>query len=239
MDMREIPLLLTRPRAQSEAFAALLAERLPGRFAVIVGPLIGIVPVAAPLDLTGVQGLAFTSANGVEQFAARTTDRSKPAWCVGAMTAAAAEAAGFQAWSADGDMRVLADLIAARWRPGAGCVLHLRGRHAAGDLVGRLAEAGIPARAAEIYDQAPQPLATEVVARLAAGQIGVVALFSPRSARLFAAEAEAGGWPPGGLTSVSLSAAADAALTIGVGRRVVAAAPTREGMLAALAAVAA
>lgn len=238
MQAPQATLLLTRPRVQSAAFAAALEARLPGRFVTLVAPLIEVVPVAAPLDLTGVQGLAFTSANGVEQLAARTADRSLPAWCVGAMTAAAAEAAGFRAWSAEGDVVALAALVAARWRLGAGEVLHLRGRHAAGDLVGRLAAAGIPARAAEIYDQTPQPVAAAVAARLAEGAVAAVALFSPRSARLFAAAAVEAGWPLGGMTAVCLSAAADAVLDAPVGRRLVAPEPTREGMLAALAVLA-
>ena len=76
-------LLLTRPRAQSEAFAEVLAAELPGRFRAVVSPILEIVPVAAALDLDGLQGLIFTSANGVEQFAARTPERSLTAWCVG------------------------------------------------------------------------------------------------------------------------------------------------------------
>ena len=39
-------LLLTRPRAQSEAFAAALEARLPGRFRAVIAPLIAIAPVA-------------------------------------------------------------------------------------------------------------------------------------------------------------------------------------------------
>ena len=89
-------LLLTRPRAQSEAFAAVLAAELPGRFRPVVSPILEIVPLPAPLDLDGLQGLIFTSANGVEQFAARSPDRSLPAWCVGEMTAAAARRAGLR-----------------------------------------------------------------------------------------------------------------------------------------------
>ena len=106
-------LLLTRPRAQSEAFAEALAERLPGRFRPVISPLLEIVPLPAPLDLADVQGLIFTSANGVEQFAARTPDRSLPAWCVGDDDRRRGAArAGFAARSADGDVADLAALIA-------------------------------------------------------------------------------------------------------------------------------
>ena len=121
-------LLLTRPRAQSDAFAAALAERLPGRFRPVVAPLLAIRPVPGPLDLAGVQGLVFTSANGVEQFAARTAERGLPAFCVGDMTAAAAVRAGFAATSAGGDVAALAALLVAVNRQGAGPFLHVRGR---------------------------------------------------------------------------------------------------------------
>jgi uroporphyrinogen-III synthase len=232
--MPERRLILTRPRAQSEAFAAALEARLPGRFAVIVSPLIEIEAVPWVPDLAGVGALAFTSANGVEQFAARTGERGLPAWCVGEMTAAAAERAGFRTCSADGDVAALAALIAGAHRDGT--VLHVRGRHAAGDLVGRLAAAGVPARAAALYDQTPRPATAEAVAALAAG--AAVALFSPRTARLFAAAAQADGWALGRAAAVSLSPAADAPLDgLGFGRRLVAVASTREGMLAALAGV--
>jgi uroporphyrinogen-III synthase len=228
-------LLLTRPRAQSEAFAAVLAAELPGRFGTRIAPLIEIAPVAGPLDLSGLQGLLFSSANGVDAFAARSADRSLPALCVGDMTAAAARAAGFTARSADGDVAALAALAEAAYRPGAGAFLHVRGRHAAGDLTGRLAAAGIPARAAEIYDQRAIELAPEAASALAGGAIDVVALFSPRTARLFADAARAGGWPLGTVVFAALSPAVAAALD-GLGGQVqVAAAPTRAGMLETLA----
>ena len=164
--------------------------------------------------------------------------RDLPAYCVGDMTAAAARAAGFAARSADGDVDDLAAMVIAAYRPGAGAFLHVRGRHAAGDLVGRLAAAGVPARAAEIYDQAPRPIEGRAQALLAVGEPAAVALFSPRSARLFAAQARAEGWPLGAATAVSLSRAADAALDgLGFGHRLVAPTPGRAGMLLALASV--
>lgn len=231
-------LLLTRPEAQSRAFAAALEAALPGRFQAIVAPLIEIVPVDAAIDLAGAQGLLFTSANGVEQFAARWDSRDLPAFCVGGMTAEAAVQAGFNARSSDGDVAALAALVAAAHRPGAGDFLHPRGRHAAGDLTGRLAGVGVPARAAEVYDQMPRPLSAEARAQLARGEVDAVAVFSPRTAMLFAAEVRAGGWDLSCVAAVSLAASADAALDgLGLGRRRVAAVPTREGMIAAFAAL--
>ncbi len=229
-------LLLTRPRQQGLAFAAEVEARLPGRFAAVIAPLIAVAPLPGPIDLQGVGGLVFTSANGVEQFAARSPERSLPAWCVGAMTAAAATAAGFEARAGDGDVGALAALVSATYRPGDGALLHVRGRHAAGDLLGRLAAAGIAARAVEIYDQVPAPLPRDARDLLARGGADVLAFFSPRTAGLFAAEAARAGWDLGRAAAVSLSTAADAGLGgLGLALRAVAPAPTRDGMIAALA----
>lgn len=229
-------LLLTRPRDQSEAFAAALDAALPGRFEPVIAPLLEIVPIAASIDLSDVQGLVFTSANGVTQFVARIADRAPPAYCVGAMTASAARAAGFAAVSADGDTEALAALIIARHRPGGGTFLHVRGRHAAGDLVGRLQAAGVPARGLALYEQRPGRIDGTVAALLAAGGIAVLTAFSPRSAAGLARVARASGWNLGTTCLVSLSANADAAFDgPDPGRRIIAAEPTRAGMIAALA----
>lgn len=229
--------LLTRPRAQSEAFAAALEAALPGRFEPVIAPLLEIVPIAADIDLAGVEGVLFTSANGVAQFASRCGDRALPAYCVGDMTARAARAAGFTAHSAHGDVEALARLAIASARPG-GSYLHVRGRHAAGDLVGRLAAAGVEARGLALYDQIPTAIGGSAATLLAAGDIPVLTAFSPRSASGLATQIRAAGWRIGASTLVSLSAAADAAFDAPEpGRRMIAPAPTRAGMIAAFGAL--
>lgn len=229
-------LLLTRPQHQSRAFARALDQHLPGRFHPILSPVLEIAPTDAPLDLAGIACLLFTSANGVAQFAARSAERGLPALCVGAMTAEAARRAGFAATSADGDVADLARLARETWRPGTGAFLHVRGRHAAGDLVARLAAEGLPARAAEIYQQRPCPLTDEARALLDQGRIDLMALFSPRSAALLAADLRRGGWRLDKTEAVALSPAADAGLAgVALAARHIAPTPTREGMIAALA----
>lgn len=239
MDARRY-LLLTRPQAQSQDFAAALERACPGRFAPAIAPLMRMEPVGTLPDLEGAQALVFTSANGVAQFTARAGDaaRALPAFCVGAMTAEAARRAGFACRSADGDVGALAALVIAAHRPGGGDFVHVRGRHAAGDLVALLAEAGVPARGAEIYDQLPCALPEPVRVALARGGIEVLAFFSPRTAAIFAERALDAGWPLAAVTTLALSAAADAPLDgLGAGRRAVAAEPTRAAMIAALAAL--
>lgn len=228
-------ILICRPRDQAEDFAAALEAALPGRFVPVIAPLTGIAFRGGPVALAGARGLLFTSANGVAAFVAASGDRDLPALCVGEMTARAAREAGFRTASADGDVESLAALAAAQ--PAApGEWLHVRGRQAAGDLTGRLAAAGIPARGLELYDQSGLPMPAPAAALLARAQIPVATAFSPRSAARFARSAREAGWPLGGVTLVSLSAAADAAHEAPEpGRRVIAPRPGREGMIAALA----
>ncbi len=232
-------LLLTRPRRQSLDFAAALDAAAPGRFRPVIAPVLRIAPLAEPVDvaaaLDGAQALVFTSANGVAAFADASARRDLPAFCVGEMTARAARQAGFATRSADGDVGRLAALVVAEARPGDAPLVHVRGRHAAGDLTARLAAAGLAARGLELYDQTPAEPPPEARALLEAGAVDVAAVFSPRSAALFAAAATRAGWDLSRLTLVSLSAAADAAHDAPEpARRVVAAAPTRAGMIAAL-----
>jgi uroporphyrinogen-III synthase len=226
-------LLLTRPRAQSTAFAEALEAALPGRFRVVVSPLLDIVPRRAAIDLAGIARLAFTSANGVAAFAEACEERGLPAFCVGESTAEAARAIGLEAIAAEGDLGSLAELLA---RTGSGPVLHLRGARAAGDLAALLARTGVAARAAVLYDQHALKPSTEAEALGRAGGLEVLATFSPRSARLLA-EAAAG-WDLSRAATVAISAAADAPLAaLAPARRVVAPEPSRGGMIEALAAL--
>ena len=88
--------------------------------------------------------------------------------------------------SADGDAAALAALIAARADPARGALLHGRGAHAAGDLPGALAAAGVALREAILYEMAPAAALPEAAAAaLAAGPCLILA-YSPRGAARFA-----------------------------------------------------
>lgn len=183
-------ILLTRPRAASERFAADLRSAL-GPVEVVIVPVMEIVPLGRGVDLDGVSALIFTSAAGVEVFGDLSPDRTLPAWCVGDRTAEAARAIGLKATSAGGDANAMVELMTAA-RP-SGRLLHLRGAHTRGDVAGRLVDAGLRAESQEIYDQVAMPPGPEMAAALTHTGPVIVPLFSPRSARLFmeaAGEAE-------------------------------------------------
>lgn len=221
-------LLLTRPGVNSDVFAGQIAARLGDMVDVVVSPLIEIAYLPGPLALSGVRGLIFTSGNGVEAAAALTPNRDLPAYCVGPSTTRRADGAGWRAEMAGPDAGSLVRRLKAL-RPDAP-LLHLRGRHARGDIAAQLTEAGLPVREQIVYDQHPLPLSDTARACLKGPAPVIVPLFSPRSARLFA-EADPG--PVAAIAAMS-HAVADA-LPDGLARRVVVAdAPNSEAMLSLL-----
>ena len=173
--------LVTRPADD----AAPLAERLRGLgFEPVIEPLLAIAPTAAAIDLDGIQAVLLTSANGARALARATQRRDLRVFAVGDATARAAREAGFERIaSAGGDVGDLARLAAARCTRAAGALLHVAGREVAGDLAGRLAEAGFEVRRAVLYRAEPAAaLSPELCAQLAAGHIDAALFLSPRTA---------------------------------------------------------
>jgi uroporphyrinogen-III synthase len=223
-------LLITRPQPAAERFATQVAARFPGRFVPLIAPLIAIRTRPVPAPPAGCAGLIFTSENALNAFVAAHADRSLPAYCVGERTAKAARAAGFSARAAAGTGADLARLVGAELAPGAR-LFHPRGAHLAGDMAAPLRAAGITLVDAVVYDQPALPLSPAAVDALA-GSLPIVApLFSPRTARLFAAALP--GDAPAPLTAVSLSQAVAEALPPGL-PNVTAARPDAAAMLDAL-----
>ncbi|MEM7721637.1 MAG: uroporphyrinogen-III synthase [Pseudomonadota bacterium] len=185
-------ILLTRPRAASERAAAALRDRFGDAVTPVIAPLIEIFATTAAWDLSGVDGLIFTSEAGVATFAGVEARRDLLVWCVGDRTAAAAQAEGFSAMSANGAADDLLAMITKA--ASAGRLLHLHGVHTRGDLVPRLRAAGIDAVGLAIYDQVETPVPAALKAALSQSGPVIIPLFSPRTAALFA---EAAGASPG------------------------------------------
>ncbi len=186
-------LLVTRPAEDAVA----LAEHLRGLgIEPVVAPLFTIEQVAgATLDLSDVQAILFTSANGVRAFARATEDREHLVFAVGAATAEAARKAGFARIEiAGGDVGDLARLITTRLDPAGGALLQASGREVAGDLKGALEGAGFTLRRevlyrAEVASHLPPEAAREMSVRTLDG----VLLFSPRTGATFVRLALAAG----------------------------------------------
>ncbi len=180
-------ILVTRPRPDAEAFAATLEAA--GHEAV-VEPLLEIQPAPptepAP-DLTAVQALLFTSANGVRALASLSPARDLPAFTVGPTSADAARAAGYaNVESADGDVEDLVRLVGDRLRPEDGPLFHAAGKVLAGDLKGALEAAGFEVRRAVLYEARPvSRFSAEALEALRAGRLDGAVFFSPRTALAF------------------------------------------------------
>lgn len=229
--------LVTRPIVDAQPLAGALAAR---GFAVIIEPLLEIVPVTGPvLSFADLQGVLATSANGVRALAANTPRRDLPLWAVGEASAREALRLGFtRVEEAGGDVDALADLVAAQADPAGGPLLHVCGHHVAGDLAGRLGTRGFTVRRAVLYEaRAAQALSPDLRGFLAARQIDVAFFFSPRTARTFVTLVEAAGLESvcDAITAYALSPAVARVLDPLAWRTMwVAARPTQEALLAAL-----
>ena len=178
-------ILLTRPREDSERLAAKL-EAMGHN--VLIEPLFTIEPeLDQPVDLSGIQALLLTSANGARSFALRSSERNLRVLAVGDATAAAAQEFGFrQVESAGGDVNDLARLVIERLKPEDGALLHASGSVVAGDLAGVLAKSGFTVRRTVLYRAEPvSALSAETTAALRAGRVEAVLFFSPRTASVF------------------------------------------------------
>jgi uroporphyrinogen-III synthase len=177
-----VPVLLTRPLAQSQAFAAQVLARFGAGVRPVLSPLMAVQPLSPALPPGPFAGVIFTSAAGVEAALSLCDRLPRLAWCVGQATADRAAQAGFQAQSAGGDADALVAAILADPPPGR--LLHLRGEDTRGDVAERLVSAGLETVSQIIYRQIAQPLTPEGRALLATPGPVILPLFSPRSARL-------------------------------------------------------
>lgn len=227
--------LVTRPRAQAEMLAVLLAGQ---GVEAVIEPLIDIVERTASLpDLAGVQAILCTSANGVRALARASGERGVALLAVGDATARAAHAAGFRdVASAGGDVADLARLARQCLRPDKGKLLHVAGSEVAGDLAGLLGSAGFAVERVALYEaRAAEALSPETARLIERGEIDLALFFSPRTAAIFARLVAAAEIADGltAAAALSISAAANAALgDLPFRDRAIAATPTQAAMLA-------
>lgn len=180
-------LLMTRPRAASQRFVSTLPPALMEGVGVITSPLIRIDHVGGGLELDGVRGVIFTSANGVHAASAATDRRDLSAFCVGLSTTQAATEAGWTAHQSGTDANSLITALLHN-RPDAP-LLHIRGRHARGDVAQNLTKQGLSCADTVLYDQSPEPFSEQAIQALGGDGVIVAPVFSPRTARLFAQQA--------------------------------------------------
>jgi len=226
--------MITRPKTDAEP----LAERLRAEgHEVFIEPLLDIeFRTEQEIDLAGVQAVLLTSANGARALACSTRERGVRVICVGEATSQAAKDSGFEdVVSAGGDVGDLAALVVAECDPAGGPLLHVAASAVAGDLAGCLRAERFTLNRAVLYDAVPRDsLSPEARGHIAGRNIDAVMLYSPRTARRFAALVRDAGLSNavGDIDAVCLSAAvADALDGLQVRRRRIAAHPDQESLL--------
>lgn len=185
-------MLVTRPEPDASETAARLGaldiEGLPC-------PLLVHETLTPSLpDATGFAAIAVTSTNALRALRERgMLERylKLPLYAVGARTAAAAKAFGFdKVTHAEGGFVALAELLA--HTPIAGPILYPAARELAGDLAKSLAPFGRMVITAEVYAMNPvEELPPIAVAGLADNSIGAVLLYSRRTSETFVRLADA------------------------------------------------
>jgi uroporphyrinogen-III synthase len=219
--------LITRALPGAEETAAAVAAR---GWRPILAPLFHLEKIAA--EPPAFDALAFTSANGVRFFAAGSSERDKPVYCVGGRTAAEARRLGFRTvMSADGDVGDLEALILSRLPKGQR-LLHAGNREGAGDLCGALVRQGLEARFIATYAAIAAPAAPPPLAAMLAGEIriDVILIHSAKAARILAAFAG----PSATLTIAAISKAAAAPLSSANRRIAIARRPSEGALLDAM-----
>jgi uroporphyrinogen-III synthase len=175
--------IVTRPQPDADFFAA---DCRAAGLDPIVAPLMTVRfrdTIALPERLGA---LAFTSANGVRAFAAQYALRTLPIFCVGQASAAAARDCGFQTVTpSGGDVDALAHTIIQAAASLDGPVVHVAGSERAGDLIALLSKAHVAAERIVAYEARPTDALPEPAAEALRNGAPDVALFSPRTARLF------------------------------------------------------
>ncbi len=173
-------LLITRPQARARSFAAQVAKLVHPDVAIVVAPLLEIVPTNVTIDLSGYGGVIFSSSYAVDL---APDNIRHPAYCVGRRTAEQATAAG---WTVQAVGQTADDLVAqiAGLAPTYPLV-HLAGRHRRGDIMQRLTALGIPIDVLVLYDQRAVALTAQALELLKGEAPVVVPLFSPRTAAQF------------------------------------------------------
>lgn len=229
--------LLTRPCADSQTLAEILRQR---GHEVVVSPLMEIRFISGePLDLTGMQAILATSANGIRALASRTSSREIPVFAVGPQTAGQARALGFASVKdAQGDSVTLAQAVTTWASPESGFLLHPTANDHTPHLAAILSEQGFGVRTEPLYETIETPgLTDEAVAQLRAATIDAVMLFSARSARLFAAAVERADIRNAmkHLRALCISrAAAESVSSLGIHSIAIAASPNQDSMIALL-----
>ncbi len=232
--LRRKCVLITRPASEARRFSRVLRQQ---GFSTLTDPILDIVPVPGPSpDLTNIQGLVFTSANGVRAFVPHTEKRDIAVWAVGQATVRAAAAEGFSRIrvAPDANVQSLSRLIMKEADPAKGTLLYPSGQKVVRDLASLLPDFSLDRLV--VYDARPaQRLSTRTRRAMQRGDLRCVVFFSSRTAGVFAKLAREAGCEKAcrDMDAICISsAAATAADALDWSRTLVASRPGTDAILA-------
>ena len=236
--------LVTRPVSEARSFADALSAR---GHEPLLAPMLRIEAQPVPDDLAerlaAVQAILLTSANGARLLAQATKVRGYRIFAVGDATALAARQAGFSdVVSASGESQALIGMVSRWLSPADGRLIHAGGAVKAGNIATALRSAGFAVDEVVLYAMRDvDALPADIVRIIEDGRLDAVTFFSPRTARAFVKVAAQTGIAPFLACTVAV-AISPAALAGADGipwrTRIAARAPTQDGVLASLDAVA-
>lgn len=186
-------ILITRPREDAGSFAERLAAC--GVESLVIPLMEVVIDRSLDLDLRDVRAILLTSANGARALGEVCPTRDLPVFAVGPATAQAAHDLGFgDITVSGGNVVFLAETVRATLPAGPGVLLHVSSSVVAGDLAGRLGEAGYTVRRATAYSARPVARLPQAARDALTGEtLDGAAFFSPRSAAIFDGLIEAAG----------------------------------------------
>lgn len=214
--------LLTRPKASSDAFVAELSK-IAGAFEPLISPAFEIVATDAPV--IPFEMAIFTSRAGVVH---APNGLGRLAYCVGEATAKAAHLAGYNARSAQGGAPELIAMILREQQHAA--LLHFRGEVSYGNIRDTLNNHGLTCSHAIVYRKSPCAPSRDFILGSRSMHSRIICLFSAETVSIIAE------WPIefSGLHVVAISQnVADAAQLLKPSSVTVSNAPTLGEMAAA------
>lgn len=184
--MRTKTIVIARTAEDSEELAQFIRAH---SYEPLVEPVLSVEYLNPPMpDLRGDEALIFTSANGVQGWAAKTAVRTNPVYAVGRNTADEAMKLGFSTIeTAAGTVEDLVQMLKNPLKTTLISPIYVRGEQISQDLVQILGENGLKCREIVVYRTNPaENLSVNLLRGLDDREIAAIMFFSSKGAQVFA-----------------------------------------------------
>lgn len=176
--------LITRPSEDASALTKLLQIR---GYKIVYEPLLSVFFLRPSIDLSGIQAILITSANGIRALATIVTIRTVRIFVVGYASAQVCYKYGFNRVTiADGNASTLISLVRHSLLPEGGTLLYAAGSITTGNLPHQLKLAGFLVRKLVLYRADVTASLTQRVTNIfSSNEINAILFYSSRTAKIF------------------------------------------------------